>query len=193
MVKQVLPFLEGEQKIDHDDVIIIADVDEIPRPATLTALRNCEIPDSLNLRSRMYYYSFQWLSRLPEEWPHPQAMLWKGAETKAAEELRMGWPNQPNMFNAAWHCSYCFSSLGEMVNKVTSFSHTEFNKPEFRDPEKILKRVRSGLDFFDRDDSHFDRIENNPDVPSFLQKNSEKYAFALDRDPLNGNFRDSDK
>jgi len=193
MVNQVIPFLEGEKKVELDDVIIIADVDEIPRPETLTALRNCEIPEALTLRSKIYYYSFQWLGRVAGDWPHPQAMLWKGDETMAADSLRMGWPNQESLYNAAWHCSYCFSTLADMVNKVTSFSHTEFNRPEFRDPEKILKRVRSGLDVFDRADSVFDRVENNPDVPEFLQKNSERYAFALNRDPPNGNFKDSDE
>ena len=189
MVTQVLPFLKDEQKIEIDDVIIIADVDEIPRPDTLTAMRNCVVPDAFTLRSRMYYYSFQWLQR--EDWAHPQAMLWKGLEdTMPADVLRMGAASQPHMYNAAWHCSYCLKSLADMVNKVTSFSHTEFNKPEFRDPQKILNRVRKGLDFFDRPDSFFDRVENNEDVPEFLKKNKEKYAFAVDRDPPNGNFQD---
>ena len=190
MVDQVIPFLEGEKKAEIDDVIIIADVDEIPRPDTLTAMRNCVVPNAFTLRSRMYYYSFQWLLR-GDDWAHPQAMLWKGKDqTMPADTLRMGASSQPHMHNAAWHCSYCLKSLADMVNKVTSFSHTEFNKPEFRDPEKILNRVRLGLDFFDRSDSFFDRVEDNPDVPEFLKKNADKYAFAVNRDPPNGNFQD---
>ncbi|KFY50872.1 hypothetical protein V496_09124 [Pseudogymnoascus sp. VKM F-4515 (FW-2607)] len=190
MVDQVIPFLEGEQKAEIDDVIIIADVDEIPRPDALTALRNCAIPDAVTLRSRMYYYSFQWHQR-GSDWTHPQAMLWKGAElTMPADTLRMGANDQHHMQNAAWHCSYCLKSLSDMVNKVTSFSHVEFNKPEFRDPDLILNRVRHGLDFFDREDSFFDRVEDNQDIPEFLKANREKYAFAVNRDLPNGNFQD---
>ncbi|KFZ07990.1 hypothetical protein V501_06141 [Pseudogymnoascus sp. VKM F-4519 (FW-2642)] len=190
MVDQVIPFLKDEQKVEIDDVIIIADVDEIPRPDTLTAMRNCAIPDAVTLRSRMYYYSFQWLLR-GEDWIHPQAMLWKGKDqTMPADTLRMGSHKQHHMQNAAWHCSYCLKSLSDMVNKVTSFSHVEFNKPEFRDPEKILNRVRHGLDFFDREDSFFDRVEDNKDIPEFLKEHSDKYAFAVNRDPPNGNFQD---
>jgi beta-1,4-mannosyl-glycoprotein beta-1,4-N-acetylglucosaminyltransferase len=190
MVTQVLPKLDGVQKMETDDVIIIADVDEIPRPSTLKTLRNCEVPEKVNLNSQMYYYSFQWLNRINGEWPHPQAMLWKGDKTPSADELRTLYGQQPSIYNGAWHCSYCFSTLAEMSNKVESFSHTEFNKPEFRDPEKILNRVRKGLDFFDRADSNFDRVDDNADVPEVLLKNREKYAFALNRDPPNGNFRD---
>ncbi|KFY16137.1 hypothetical protein V491_05424 [Pseudogymnoascus sp. VKM F-3775] len=189
MVDQVIPFLEGEKKIEIDDVIIVADVDEIPRPDTLTAMRNCIVPDAFTLRSKMYYYSFQWLFR--GDWGHPQAMLWKGKDlTMSAESLRMGAGTQPHMQNAAWHCSSCLKSLSDMVNKVTSFSHTEYNKPEFRDRDKILNRVRHGLDFFDRDGLFYDRVEDNQDVPEFLKEHSEQYAFAVNRDPLNGNFQD---
>lgn len=190
MVDQVIPFLEGDKKADIDDVIIIADVDEIPRPDTLTALRNCKVPDAVTLRSKMYYYSFQWLQR-GEDWIHPQAMLWKGKDdTIPADKLRMGYNDQHNMQNAAWHCSYCLKSLDDMVNKVTSFSHVEFNKPEFRDREKILNRVRLGLDFFDRPNSFFDRVEDNQDIPEFLKRNADKYPFAVNRDPANANFQD---
>lgn len=192
MVKQVLPFLEGAKKPEADDVIIIADVDELLRPETLSTMRNCEIPDALTLNSRMYYYSFQWLNRINGEWPHPQAMLWKGPdETREADHLRSAAGSWDKIFNAGWHCSYCFGNLKDMINKVQSFSHSEFNKPEFKDPKKILDRVRFGMDFFDRDDSHFDRYDNNPDIPDFLKANKDKYAFTMDRDPPNGNFKDA--
>jgi len=196
MITQVIPNLRGEKKAEIDDVIIIADVDEIPRPETLVTLRNCEIPDSLTLRSRMYYYSYQWLSRTAFDWPHPQTTLWKGPElTAAADDVRgQGqYGSLPDLWAAAWHCSYCFSTLAETVNKVTSFSHSEFNLPEFKDPAKILQRVRSGLDFFDQADAFFDRIEHNEDIPDFLKRdgNGKKYAFTLNRDPKDGNFRDA--
>jgi beta-1,4-mannosyl-glycoprotein beta-1,4-N-acetylglucosaminyltransferase len=198
MITQVIPDLTGDKKAEMDDVIIIADVDEIPRPETLVTLRNCEIPDSLTLRSRMYYYSYQWLSRTAFDWPHPQTTLWKGPDlTPAADNVRIqGDSNDlPNLWGAAWHCSYCFSTLAETVNKVTSFSHSEFNKPEFKDPVKILQRVRLGLDFFDQEDAFFDRLEHNEDIPDFLKRdgNDKKYAFLLNRDPEDGNFMDAEE
>lgn len=187
---QVIPYLAREQKANIGDVLLVADVDELPRPDALQTLRNCEFPEDLTLGSRMYYYSFQWLNRINSDWPHPQATFYKGSDkTITPENLRTG--DHPNiLYNAGWHCSYCFSTLKDMVNKVTSFSHTEYNKPEFRDQKKILQRVRSGLDIFDRGDSHFDRVEDNEDVPQFLKDNREIFNFVLDRDPKSGNFRD---
>lgn len=52
MFTQVLPFLTGERVPNIEDVILVSDLDEIPRPASLTLLRNCEFPRRLTLRSR---------------------------------------------------------------------------------------------------------------------------------------------
>lgn len=77
-----------------------------------------------------------------------------------------------------------------MVNKITSFSHNEFNKPEFTDPKRLLQRVRQGRDPYDREVKMYDRIDWNPDVPQYLLKHREEFAYLLDRDPPGANFKD---
>ena len=86
----------------------------------------------------------------------------------------------------------CLPSLADLVNKLESFSHKEFNKPEFTDRSKILKRVRSGVDLFDRRDKIYDRVDNNYNMPSYIlqPKNKEQYAYIFNRDPVSGNFKD---
>lgn len=143
MMTQVLPFLEGDQAPSEDDVLLVSDVDEIPKPAVLEALRNCEVPLRITINSDFYYYSFEWLSR--EEWKSPQATLWRGKETIQPNDLRID-ADDYYFKHGAWHCSYCFSTMEETVGKVNSFSHQELNKPEFKDPKKILQRVRFGKD-----------------------------------------------
>jgi beta-1,4-mannosyl-glycoprotein beta-1,4-N-acetylglucosaminyltransferase len=58
MFLQVIPGLEGEKAAQIGDVILVSDVDEIVRPATLQILRNCDFPRRLTLRSQFYYYGF---------------------------------------------------------------------------------------------------------------------------------------
>ena len=194
---QVLPFLTGETAPQRDDIILVSDVDELPRPSTLEVLRNCAIPKKVTLRSSFYYYSFQWLHR-GSQWPHPQATLYAGpSDTTLPDELRSNPPSNGNgddsgeIWNAAWHCSYCFARLEDMVNKLTSFSHTEMNRPEFTTRSEILRRVRLGVDMFDRGDEVFDRVEGNRDVPGFLLgREGERFEYVLDRDPETGNFVD---
>lgn len=189
MFNQVIPFLTGDATASISDVILVSDVDEIPRPDALQTLRNCDFPPNLTLMSRMYYYSFQWLSRDSSDWPHPQATYYRGVETINPQDLRM--EDHPNkLYNGAWHCSYCFSRLDEIVKKIASFSHSELNLPEFKDRSAILEKVRHGLDLFNRAESKYDFVDNNLDVPEVLKRNKEKWAFVLDRSGIDANFRD---
>ena len=149
MYDQVVPFLTGEQAAAIDDVLLVSDVDEMFKPETLKTLRNCEVPVRVTAVSRMFYYSFQWLQ--DGSWPHPQATLYKGGSVNATilpDELRKHSDRHLTLADAGWHCSYCFSTLAEMVTKITSFSHTEMDRPEFKDPVKIIDRVRHGKDMY---------------------------------------------
>ncbi|OLN82077.1 hypothetical protein CCHL11_07697 [Colletotrichum chlorophyti] len=187
MYEQVIPGLEGEQAASIDDILLVSDVDEIPKPEVIRALRNCQVPPRVTIHSKIYYYSFQWLAR--NDWNHPQATTYQGENTVLPHDLRHN-ANDHHFMHGGWHCSYCFSTVEEMAQKINSFSHAELNKPEFKDPDWIVKVARRGHDIFGRGDSNFDRVEVNHDVPDYLKHNSQKFKFLLDRDPPNGNFRD---
>ncbi|KAK4192814.1 glycosyltransferase [Podospora australis] len=197
MLTQVFPKLKGAQKPSEGDVIVVSDVDEIPRPETLAALRQCQYPRRLTLRSRFYYYSFQFLHR-GEEWAHPQATYYQGlAKTILPNDLRIGdgpWPwklfEKGNFKNASWHCSSCFETMDEFLTKMKSFAHTSMNAERFREKKRIADRVRNGKDVWDRPTEQFDRIENNQDVPAFLLHNKERFSYLLDRDGPTAGFSD---
>ena len=198
MFTQVLPFLQNEKAPNIEDIILVSDLDEIPRPASLTLLRNCEFPRRLTLRSRFYYYGFQWLHR-GQEWPHPQATTYLGDDTILPAALRKGahginrlknLNEKDDLWNAAWHCSSCFPTIKEMLNKMSSFSHVEYNKPEFRDKKLIADRVRTGKDLFARRGEKYDRVDDNDDIPRYMKENKGKFKYLLDRDDENAGFVD---
>ena len=189
---QAVTSLSGEQAPAPGDVLIIGDVDEIPRLSTLTTLRNCAFPPRVTLRSHFYYYSFQWLHR-GEQWAHPQATYFNGLKgTIKPEDLRTGKPHL-ELYNAAWHCSSCMQTMQHMVNKIQSFSHKGYNQPYFLDQQRLLQKVRRGEDLFERETEIFDRLDDNMDVPKYLlqEENRQKFAYILDRDPPNANFQDT--
>ena len=190
MLTQVFPTLSGPQQPHMGDVILVSDVDEIPRPEIIKSLRNCQFPQRLTLRTTYYRYSFQWLLR-EEEWIHPQATYWKGNGTVHPEALRMG-KHDGEVLHAGWHCSSCLSSFKEMEKKIDSFSHNELNRPEFKNPKNMLKRVREGRDPYDRKGKTYDRIDNNRDIPQYIVKHPKEFAYLLDRDPPSANFKDYD-
>ncbi|KAK1755295.1 glycosyltransferase [Echria macrotheca] len=199
MFTQVFPRLEGHQAPQAGDVIVVSDVDEIARPSTLAKLRACQFPRRLTLRSRFYYYSFQFLHDGPE-WAHPQATFYQGpSRTVLPNDLRMGlgfflslWWDRADMPSAAWHCSSCFATVEEFLTKMASFSHTGMNADKFRDRARIAERVRSGVDLWDRPGETFTRIDDNQDVPGFLLDNRERFGYMLSRDGPAAGFSDYD-
>lgn len=103
---QVLLSLTGAQSPNQGDVLLVGDIDEIPRIGTLTALRNCAFPPRVTLRTQMYYYSYQWLHR-GDLWHHPQATYFDGRKTVRPESLRTG-KADAELYMTGWHCSSCF-------------------------------------------------------------------------------------
>ncbi|KXJ91996.1 glycosyl transferase, partial [Microdochium bolleyi] len=175
MYKQVIPRLTGERAPNHGDVLIVADVDELIRPQTMVVLRACNFPRRLTLRSDFFYYSFQFRHVGPQ-WAHPEATYYQGWRTITPVNLRNSDGGlQPlirlekgTLWSAGWHCSTCFSTITEVLTKLSSFSHVALNAQEYRNPARIADRVRSGLDLWDRETEKYERIENNQDLPPIL-------------------------
>jgi beta-1,4-mannosyl-glycoprotein beta-1,4-N-acetylglucosaminyltransferase len=198
--------LTGEREAMKGDVIIVSDIDEVPKPETLLTLRHCDIPERLTLRSHFYYYSFQWL-HVGEQWPHPQATVFNTLSTTLKpSHLRSGkgglktsipfwgairrWRQKADMWDAAWHCSSCFATLKETITKMTSFSHTPLNTAENRDRENIKHRVRNGQDLYGRRSERYQRVENNRDLPQYIMDHKSEFGYMLNRDGETAGFTD---
>ncbi|KAK6346618.1 hypothetical protein TWF696_006738 [Orbilia brochopaga] len=199
MFTQALLGMPGEQAPRVGDVIIVSDVDEIVRPAALQILRNCDFPKRLTLRSQFYYYGFQFLHK-GQQWEHPQATTFQGAsDTILPADLRNGeggnrltaWWDKADLWNAGWHCSSCFSTIEDMLTKMKSFSHMSLNAERFRDPNRIVDRIRNGLDLWDRKGQVYEKIPRNQDIPEILKSKPEKFRYLLDREGPDAGFSDA--
>ncbi|CZR53916.1 related to beta-1,4-mannosyl-glycoprotein 4-beta-N-acetylglucosaminyltransferase [Phialocephala subalpina] len=200
MFLQTFPKMVGEKEPKKGDVIIVTDVDEIMRPAAVMLLRECETKRRMTLRNQFYYYSFQWRHVGPQ-WELPKATTFGGFgndETILPADLRNGeggnrlawlW-EKDELWNAGWHCSTCFGSVEEVLRKMDSFSHQGLNQGFFRDPTRIVDRVRKGLDLWDREGQKYARIHPNEDIPEILKADRERWKYMLDRDAANAEFRD---
>ncbi|KAM0467210.1 hypothetical protein ACHAP7_012173 [Fusarium lateritium] len=79
---QVLLSLEGQRAPNNKDVLIVADMDEIPRPRSLLVLRYCDFPRRLTLASNSYMLdqSGSTLKRPTTRDPEPSNPLIYGME-----------------------------------------------------------------------------------------------------------------
>ncbi|KAJ6260571.1 Beta-1,4-mannosyl-glycoprotein 4-beta-N-acetylglucosaminyltransferase [Drechslerella dactyloides] len=198
MFTQVFPRLQGEQAASPGDVVIVSDVDEIVRPAALLVLRNCDFPKRLTLRSQFFYYGFQFLHK-GLEWQHPQATTFQGtSDTILPANLRAGeggsrvvaWRDKADLWNAGWHCSSCFATIEDLLTKMKSFSHMSLNLEKYRDRDRIIDRVRNGLDLWDRKSEFYEKIPRNKDIPEILKSEPARFSYLFDREGPNAGFQD---
>jgi len=211
--------VDTPQQANTDDVLVVSDMDEIPRPGTYVLLRLCDFPLRLTLRSEFYYYSFQWRHRGPQ-WAHPDATLYRGPQTILPNDLRQGllpttaiststgplslllstplasltrhW-TRATLWNAGWHCSSCFATLAELRTKMHSFSHQGWNTAANREQSTVVERVRQGLDLFGREGEVYERVEGNGDLPAYLRGEFEgkgRFGWLVDRDGVGAGFVD---
>jgi len=195
MFTQVLPRLADDRAPVQGDVLLMSDLDEVPKPESIALIRHCDFPRRLTLKSRFYYYSFQWAAH-NQAWDHPHATTYQGPnDTILPEDLRYALSDiaqgeTQTIDNASWHCSSCFSTIEEMLVKMASFSHSEYNLDKFRQKPGIVDRMRKGLDLWDRADQTYDRVSDNMDVPLYVKDNAERFHYLLDRDGPSAGFED---
>ena len=108
------------EKADDDDVVIVSDVDEIPRASLLEQLA-LVLDDTTALAMSVYYYKVNLRHSRP--WHHPKVTRVGALKGSAPNELRVS--VAPNVAaDAGWHFSY-LGGEDELAVKLNAFSHAE--------------------------------------------------------------------
>ena len=128
----------------HDDVILLSDVDEIPRADSVrTALRTLTSRSPILFDQTLYYYYVNCKAKQPA-WYGTRMAFRDTVET--LQQLRESWGlTQPY---AGWHYTY-FGGVESIQAKLAGYSHHDFhNQPKFTN--------RAHLEICLRDLRHFD-------------------------------------
>lgn len=165
------------------DLVILSDLDEIPKPDVISALRgNSGQPRVISLVCPVSYYSFANEGGL---WSKLKVVTWEPGLD--AQDIRMG-DGDCELPSSCWHCSYCFSTIAAMHRKIKASAHTELDTATFTDPARIISYTRLGLDLFDRQDTY--AINRAPDAPAYV-KASSRLQYMLDRNRTDAGYTDA--
>lgn len=180
------------------DVVIMADVDEIPSKNTVELFKYCDgFPDVLHLGMKNFLYSFEFpithqAGYLPDASPNsyqwrPQIHRWDNSEY-----YRHGRSTRFILADSGWHCSFCFRYIKDFSFKMTAYSHSDrVRSTDFLDPQRIQRIACEGTDIFDMPSesfTFFDLLLNwYPPVktkaavhlPRPVIEDAEKFAFLL--------------
>jgi len=158
----IMKMLKFSQPKD-DDVIIIADVDEIPRAKAVNMFK----PDMefASLAQEKYAY---YLNNIEEgsSWDRCRIMSWAYLKNKMPEEVRNSGYDIV-ILKGGWHWSWVIDPL----RKLESFSHTELDTPE------NIERIGRKENIWD--DAKFKVIDIDLSHPEYLFKNQERYKHLI--------------
>lgn len=107
----------SELGITDSDIVISADVDEVPRPQVVQHFNS----ESATLD--LEYCKYNLTNRLPNPYPH-KATIARARHYKRAGIFR-GSKTDTVIQNAGWHCSFCFMTQHEIQRKLEMYSHEQ--------------------------------------------------------------------
>lgn len=124
----------------EDDLLILSDMDEIPSRESVRTMKELSMPRTCELD--FYYYRLNW--RRPEKCSLIMSTI-KHLREVGGESLRglRGTPPKIDVQPSGWHLSY-FGGTEAIQKKLSTFCHSEFNKPEFMDKDWLEECQRTG-------------------------------------------------
>lgn len=158
----------GLTKAKKNDTILFSDLDEIIRPEVLVKINEEEKHTRLILK--LFYYYLNCQANIAAS---KGAAFCKFRDFKNVKYLRR--PNHKinSIKNAGWHFSYLLTTE-DIIKKIESFSHDEYNTDFFKDSKRILNCMENGIDLYNRKKINFTFEEL--DVPKYVEENIEKFS-----------------
>ena len=138
--------------ISDDDLVMLGDIDEIPDPKVIDHYKGLthliESPVPLSMLFHYYYMNCQ--NEGFERWWNGTVLstgtMFKEINPQGLRDRRNHYPNQSE---GGWHFSY-LGGVEKIRQKIQSFSHTEFNRPDITSDENIIAAMEKGLDVLKR-------------------------------------------
>jgi hypothetical protein len=131
--------LRGLVNADDNDIVIISDVDEVPRPQAVELIRNSA--NSANsastlfaLRMPLFNFKFNYMRTTPGEYDAWALAVRKNILNKITPNTLRNQRFNLGVFTVIEHGGWHWSFLGNndyLRDKAASFSHQEINTPDF--------------------------------------------------------------
>ncbi len=151
--------------ITNDDIVIVSDVDEIPRRETIDKIRASPPVGVVALHMNMHYFDIFTRAPNQEPWNKPRVVSVRNLLKTTPQEVRMKRPDGA-IKESGWHLTYFFDSKG-IEYKLKSFSHVELNN------ENVIKDIDKNIQMGKHlvEDTRFVRVDEVPiDAPKYFRE-----------------------
>jgi len=172
--------IEGIKDASRDDLIILSDSDEIPDLTKLKEINKNKKYIAFSQKMFMYKLNLQNLNE--SNWIGSKITLKKNITTM--QELRdLKFKNYPfwrldkknlQIIKGGWHFSF-LQKPEDIITKIKSFSHGEFNENNIIDKKKIERKILENEDIFNRG-FKLKKIDIDFEYPDFILNNKDKLS-----------------
>jgi beta-1,4-mannosyl-glycoprotein beta-1,4-N-acetylglucosaminyltransferase len=166
-IKNGIQFLD----LNNDDIIIISDLDEIPKPDRLMDIRKGElkinVEKAYELIQDCYYYNLNTLHQ--QKWIQSKLVSYNYFKQTCPQDIRTKSVCE-KIQDGGWHLSY-FGNPEFIQNKLKQFGHQELNMDVYTNPELIESRIKNNVDLFDRNyvPIRYISIKENQNLPPLYE------------------------
>lgn len=171
--------MQGVADAGPDDVIIVSDADEIPRPIAVDLLKVNDAP-VFGFRMALFNFKFNYMRITPGEYD-----FWAMAARKSVmdhvtpDQLRAarfgtGFAEIPH---GGWHFGY-LGDKSHLQDKARSFSHQEVNRPEFLEQINIEQSIAERKEWDRTQPNRYEIVA----LDSYFPESVKRYPkFILDK------------
>nr|WP_282187709.1 hypothetical protein [Azospirillum sp. TSO22-1] len=175
--------MRGLDGLKPDDIVLISDVDEIPRRSVIASLPGNGAVVS-GLRMPLFYFKYNYLNIAGNDcmvvWTvavrgsHIAQITPQGARN-ARFALSQNPPANTRVYpHAGWHFSY-IGDVEHVQRKLRNFAHQEYNDERFIEAIDIDRIVASGADLYGRAGYAWTTVQADDYFPDPLRANFERY------------------
>ena len=167
--------INGIKKANDNDLILLSDSDEIPDLTKLNQIKNFTKFTAFSQMMFMYKINLQNLNE--SNWIGTRAVLKKNMILP--QKLRnLKFKNYPfwridkyrfQIIKGGWHFSF-LQTPNDIIKKIQSYSHGEFNTLDITDKTKIQEKISKGVDIFNRG-FKLQKINIDENYPEYIRNN----------------------
>ena len=185
---------------EPEDLILISDLDEIPKPSTINLYNPRFLRGDFIQNYYSYYLNNMWVKDASTR--HAAGVNWKGSKITTIDHfntffranassvrsyksngplrsLKRSWFNMwrvQNIPDGGWHFTWVLT-LEDIIKKMDSTAHT-FDDPRFKDKKYLEEIIKSNKDFQDPEKCYV-ALEIDDSFPDPLRRDPEKYRKFL--------------
>lgn len=174
--------MQGLKLIDLSeyDILIMGDADEIISAKALRSYRRhmgmCRIEQNL------YYYFLNYQST-------DNGGKWQESRIMSVQEFRerqldpclaryVPLEHLPKLTDAGWHFSFQ-GGVDEVIKKIQSYSHQEYNRPDIIDRDRVERLIDEGKDVFGREHMTYKTVPIDDTFPKYVRDNKKKFSKMI--------------